>query len=132
MATGLESKTLLAFCHSPPLDVGHDAITLYEDNNGAFKYMQCWYVLHDSTKWGRGTWRSGNDKRKTPKKCQRKGDSDEPDTTVPAALTLPSTNTSRPAPLEMMRVRMESARPRWSANLALYARQVKAAERTRK
>ncbi|KAE9348203.1 hypothetical protein PF008_g7463 [Phytophthora fragariae] len=77
--------TVVANCASgrSPLDVEHDAVTLCEAKNGAFKYMQCWYVvLRGSPKWG--AWRSGNDKRKTPKTCQREGESDEPDTTAPA------------------------------------------------
>lgn len=46
-----------------PVDLEHDAVSLYESipKNGVFKFMQCWYILRDSEKWG--AWRSSNEKR---------------------------------------------------------------------
>ncbi|RLN91919.1 hypothetical protein BBJ28_00012360 [Nothophytophthora sp. Chile5] len=63
-------KKVMKICASSrsPTDVKHDAVTLFESTSkrGPFKFMQCWYVLRDSPKWG--AWRSTNEKRKTPRK----------------------------------------------------------------
>jgi len=131
--------TVVAYCASgrSPLDIEHDAVALYEAKNGTFKFMQCWHVLRESPKWG--AWRSSNDKRKMPKKRQRgEVESGESDTTAPS----PSDDTLSPdeqrrAPTTTETPSTTDDHPQGAskakterANLALYARQVKAAERT--
>ncbi|KAE9336848.1 hypothetical protein PF008_g12825 [Phytophthora fragariae] len=96
--------------------------------------MQCWHLLRDSPKWG--AWRlRNNDKRKTPKKRTR----DHVESSESDVATLSQVWVLRRSYRKsntMMRTRARGGRPHGAskakmerANLAPYARQVKAAER---
>ncbi|KAG9401861.1 hypothetical protein AC1031_007569 [Aphanomyces cochlioides] len=110
-----------------PTDVQRDAIALYESekSNGVFKFAQCWSLLKDSAKWGAR--RDANQKRK--------GSSKRPLETMSEDFTHDQTATSRAKTSQSIshvdkndekgvsKAKLERN------NLALYAREVKAAER---
>lgn len=118
-----------------PVDIEHDAIRLYEASpkNGTFKFTQCWYVLRDSPKWG--AWRSSNAKRKTPKATNKRSfsqvDDDESESPSSSLSDTPQATIVQPTPAVQDKKTVGAGRAKMErANLALYARQVKAAERS--
>ncbi|KUF85495.1 DNA-directed RNA polymerase II subunit rpb3 [Phytophthora nicotianae] len=122
----------LRVCQSgrSPSDQERDAVALYESipKNGSFKFLQCWHILRDSEKWG--AWRTSNEKRQGSKRSASVRDRNSSSN---ASLN----SSERSPPAETLRVQGESEEPRQGvtrakldrANQALYARQVKAAER---
>ncbi|OWZ05190.1 hypothetical protein PHMEG_00022769 [Phytophthora megakarya] len=112
-----------------PSDVFDQAVELYESEHGKFRYKNCWKVLRDSQKWG--AWRQGS--KKKCRGAQRVDDAaqnqDQPVDAV-ASFAADTGDTegddAERRPMGQKRAKMERT------NLALYARQVQAAERMAK
>lgn len=116
-----------------PTDLEHDALALFEStcSSGRFRFMQCWYILRGSPKWS--AWLNANEKRFAPKKrkpsTQVESDQepgvdvesyDDTDATTDECAQVQSDREERPQGTK--RAKTEAR------NLALYERQVRAAE----